>query len=119
MVKDRGREGLRKSWGVGRLYCLINKIVQVARPGSTATAGVQAGNVIFKVKTPSFELITCRMPLLRPTGDAATLSRVAARIIETKLDPLQGARLLGLQTDQLIPIGTGRVYAVPLFAELD
>jgi DNA polymerase-4 len=82
-------------------------------------AGVQAGNVIVRVKTTSFELITRRMPLLRPTSDAAILSRVAARIIETKLGPSQGARLLGLQTDQLIPIGAGRVYAVPLFADLD
>lgn len=82
-------------------------------------AGVQAGNVIVKVKTTSFELITRRMPLARPTGDAAILSRVAARIIRTKLDPSQGARLLGLQTDQLIPIGAERVYAVPLFADLD
>jgi hypothetical protein len=49
----------------------------------------------------------------------AILSRVAARIISTKLDTSQGARLLGLQTDQLIPIGTRRVYAVPLFADLD
>lgn len=82
-------------------------------------AGVRAGNVIVKVKTPSFELITRRMPLLRPTSDAAILSRIAARIIETKLDPSQVARLLGLQTDQLIPIGTERVYAVPLFTDLD
>ena len=82
-------------------------------------AGVQAGNVIIKVKTTSFELITRRTPLTRPTGDAALLSRVAARIIRTKLDPSQGARLLGLQTDQLIAIGTERVYAVPLFADLD
>ena len=82
-------------------------------------AGVQAGNVIVKVKTTSFELITRRTPLTRPTGDAALLSRVAARIIRTKLDPLQGARLLGLQTDQLILVGTERVYAVPLFADLD
>lgn len=59
------------------------------------------------------------MPLLQPTSEAAILSRVASRIIETKLNPSQGARLLGLQTDQLIPIGTERVYAVPLFADLD
>lgn len=71
------------------------------------------------MKTPSPELLTRRMPLLRPTGDAAILSRVAARIIETKFDLTQGARLLGLHTDQLIPIGTERVYAVPLFADLD
>ncbi len=58
-------------------------------------AGVRAGNVIVKVKTPSFELITRRMPLLRPTGDAAILSRVSARIIETKLGPLQGASCWG------------------------
>lgn len=82
-------------------------------------AGVQAGNVIVKVKTTSFELITRRTPLSRPTGDAALLSRVAARIIRSKLDPSRGARLLGLQTDQLIPMGTERVYAVPLFADLD
>ena len=82
-------------------------------------AGVQAGNVIVKVKTTSFELITRRTPLTRPTADAALLSRVAARTIETKLDLSQGARLLGLQTDQLIPVGTERVYAVPLFADLD
>ena len=82
-------------------------------------AGVQAGNIIVKVKTTSFELITRRTPLTRPTADAALLSRVAARIIETKLDPSQGARLLGLQTDQLIPVGTERVYAVPLFTDLD
>jgi len=44
---------------------------------------------------------------------------VAARIIETKLDLGPGVRLLGLQTDQLIPEGTKRVYAVPLFTELD
>ncbi len=82
-------------------------------------AGVQAGNVIVKVKTTSFDMITRRTPLTRPTGDAALLSRVAACIIETKLDPSKGARLLGLQTDQLIPVGTERVYAVPLFADLD
>lgn len=82
-------------------------------------AGVQAGNVIVKVKSTSFELITRRMPLSRPTSDAAILSRVATRIIRTKLDPAPGARLLGLQTDQLTPIETERVYAVPLFAELD
>ena len=82
-------------------------------------AGVQAGNVIVKVKTPSFELLTRRMPLPQPTGDAATLSRVAARIIETRLELTQGARLLGLQTDQLISRDDRRVYAVPLFAELD
>ncbi len=82
-------------------------------------AGMQVGNVIVKVKTTSFELITRRMPLLQPTSEAAILSRVASRIIETKLNPSQGARLLGLQTDQLNPIGTERVYAVPLFADLD
>ena len=82
-------------------------------------AGVQAGNVIVKVKTTSFELITRRMPLSRPTGDAAILSRVAARIIRTKLDPALGVRLLGLQTDQLILEEEKRVYAVPLFTELD
>jgi len=84
-----------------------------------ARAEVQAGNVIVKVKTTSFELLTRRMPLRQPTSDAAVLSRVAARIIETKLDLGRGVRLLGLQTDQLIPIGIERVYAVPLFAELD
>ncbi|CAA9311323.1 MAG: DNA polymerase IV [uncultured Chloroflexia bacterium] len=84
-----------------------------------ARAGVEAGNVIVKVKTPAFELITRRMPLPQPTGEAAVISRVAARIIASKLDPVQGARLLGLQTDQLIPVGTRRVYAVPLFADLD
>jgi len=84
-----------------------------------AKAGVRAGNVIVKVKTPSFELITRRLPLPRPTRDAATISRVAARIVETKLDPERGVRLLGLQTDQLIPEGEKRVYAVSLFAELD
>jgi len=82
-------------------------------------ARVQAGNVIVKVKTTSFELLTRRMPLARPTQDAAVLSRVAARIIESKFEPGQGVRLLGLQTDQLIPEDTNRVYAVPLFAELD
>jgi len=82
-------------------------------------AGVQAGNVIVKVKTTSFELITRRMPLPYLTSDAALICRVAACIIETKLDPTRGARLLGLQTDQLIPIGMERVYAVPLFADLD
>jgi len=82
-------------------------------------AGVQAGNVIVKVRTTSFELITCRMPLPHPKSDAALISRVAARIIETKLDLTRGARLLGLQTDQLIPTGMKRVYAVPLFADLD
>ncbi len=82
-------------------------------------ARVEAGNIIVKVKTPSFELITRRMPLPRPTSDVATIERVAARIIATKLDPAQGARLLGLQTDQLIPVGKKRVYAVPLFADLD
>ena len=82
-------------------------------------AGVQAGNVIVKVKMTSFELITRRMPLSRPTQDAAVLSRVAARIIESKLEPGRGVRLLGLQTDQLIPEGDKRVYAAPLFAELD
>jgi hypothetical protein len=80
---------------------------------------VHAGNVIVKVKTTSFELITRRMPLLRPTNDAIILSYVAARIIRTKLDPSLGARLLGLQTDQLISAGTKRDYAVPLFADLD
>ncbi len=39
--------------------------------------------------------------------------------IKPKLDPAPGARLLGLQTDQLIPVGTRRDYAVPLFADLD
>lgn len=84
-----------------------------------ARAGVEAGNVIVKVKTPSFELITRRMPLPRPTSEAAVITRVAARIITTKLDPAQGARLLGLQTDQLIPVGIKRIYPVPLFADLD
>ena len=84
-----------------------------------ARAGVEAGNVIVKVKTPSFELITRRMPLPHPTSEAAVISRVAARIITSKLDPAQGARLLGLQTDQLISVETRRVYAVPLFADLD
>lgn len=84
-----------------------------------ARAEVQVGNVIVKVKTTSFELLTRRMPLRQPTDDAAVISRVAARIIETKLDLERGVRLLGLQTDQLIPIGIERVYAVPLFAELD
>lgn len=84
-----------------------------------ARAGVEAGNVIVKVKTPSFVLITRRMPLPRPTSDAGTITRVAARIIATKLDSAQGVRLLGLQTDQLIPAGTKRIYAVPLFANLD
>jgi len=84
-----------------------------------AKAGVRAGNVIVKVKTTSFELITRRMPLSQPTYDASVLSRVAARIIETRLEPGQGVRLLGLQTDQLIPEVARRVYAVPLFAELD
>lgn len=65
------------------------------------------------------ELITRRMPLSRPTSDAVILSSVTARIIRTKFDPSQGARLLGLQTDQPIPVGTRRDYAVPLFAELD
>lgn len=82
-------------------------------------AGVRAGNVIVKVKTTSFELITRRLPLSQPTSAAAVLHRVAVRIIEAKLDPAQGVRLLGLQTDQLIPAGTQQVYAVPLFAELD
>lgn len=82
-------------------------------------AGVRAGNVIVKVKTTSFELITRRLPLSRPTTDAAVLHRVAVRIVEAKLDPAQGVRLLGLQTDQLIPEGTQQVYAVPLFNELD
>ena len=82
-------------------------------------AGVQAGNVIVKVKMTSFELITRRMSLPHPTSDAALISRVAARIVEAKLDPMQGARLLGLQTDHLIPTGMKRVYAVPLFADLD
>ena len=71
------------------------------------------------VEGTAVELITRRMPLSRPTDDAAILSRVAARIIRTKLDLGHGVRLLGLQTDQLIPIGTERVYAVPLFADLD
>jgi hypothetical protein len=44
---------------------------------------------------------------------------VAARIVETKLDPGNGVRLLGLQTDRLIVEGEKRVYAVPLFTELD
>ncbi len=82
-------------------------------------ADVQAGNVIVKVKTTSFELLTRRMPLVRPTQEATVLSRVAARIIENKLELEQSVRLLGLQTDQLIPEGDRRVYAVPLFAELD
>ncbi len=80
---------------------------------------MQAGNVIVKVKTTSFELITRRSPLSRPTSDAAVLSREAARIIHTKLELGQGVRLLGLQTDQLIPENEKQVYAVPLFAELD
>jgi DNA polymerase IV len=120
---------LRKSIGAETTFesditdhnALIAELLPIAESlaARLSKAGVQAGNVIVKVKTTSFELITRRMPLLRPTGDAATLSRVAARIIETKLDPSQGARLLGLQTDQLIPIGTGRVYAVPLFTDID
>lgn len=84
-----------------------------------ARAGVEAGNVIVKVKTPAFELITRRMPLPQPTSEAAVISRVAAHIITSKLDQAQGARLLGLQTDQLIPVGIKRVYPVPLFADLD
>lgn len=84
-----------------------------------AKAGVQAGNVIVKVKTPSFELLTRRMPLLRPTSDAAVISRVATRIIESRLELAQGVRLLGLQTDQLISGDDKRVYAAPLFTELD
>jgi DNA polymerase-4 len=84
-----------------------------------AKAGMQAGNVIVKVKTTSFDLMTRRLPLPRPTRDAGIISRAAARIVKTKLEPERGVRLLGLQTDQLIPEGENRVYAVPLFTELD
>jgi len=83
-----------------------------------ARAGVQAGNVIVKVKTTSFELVTRRLPMVRPTQDAAVLSRVAVRIVESKLEPGRGVRLLGLGTDQLIPEDANRVYAVPLFDDL-
>lgn len=59
------------------------------------------------------------MPLVRPIQDATALSRVAARIIESKLEPGLGVRLLGLQTDQLIPESDERVYAVALFDDFD
>jgi DNA polymerase-4 len=101
----------------GALIAELSPIAEMLAKRLTR-AGVEAGNVIVKVKTPSFELITRRMPLPRPTSEATVISRVAARIITSKLDPVQGARLF-LQTDQLLPIGTRRVYAVPLFADLD
>ena len=80
-------------------------------------ANVRAGNVIVKVKTTSFELLTRRQPLSQPTRDASAIGRVATHIIETRLEPRLGVRLLGLQTDQLVPEAESSCYPTPLFPE--
>lgn len=83
-----------------------------------AEAGMEASNVIVKVRLTSFELLTRRLPLLEPTADKGVLERVAARIIVLRLEPDQAVRLLGVQSDRLSPKGRQRWYAVPLFAEV-
>jgi DNA polymerase-4 len=120
---------LRKSLGVETTFAhdlpmtgrLLNEVSPLAEmlAGRLAGAGVWAGNVIVKVKTPAFELVTRRMSLTCPTNDKAVIAHVAKRIILTRLGHVQGARLLGLQTDRLLPVGTEPTAAVPLFAELE
>ncbi len=93
--------------------------------GRLEGAGMEAGNVIVKLKLASFQLVTRRLPLPRPTADAQVLGRVAAQILSTRLTPHQLAssqayavRLLGLQSDQLVSGGRECSYPVPLFPQL-
>jgi DNA polymerase-4 len=118
---------VRKSIGVERTFerdvtsqaALLAELPPIAEAlaDRLAGAGMQAGNIIVKVRLASFALLTRRLPLPTPTADKGTLGRVAVRIIALRLEPEQAVRLLGIQTDQLSPVGRQRWYATPLFDE--
>ena len=88
--------------------------------GRLEGAGVEAGNVIVKLRLASFQLVTRRLPLPQPTADARVLGRAAAQILSTRFRSLSPyrVRLLGLQSDQLVTEAGARSYPVPLFPQL-
>jgi len=124
VIPDRARKsmGAERTFerDVTTLTALAAELTRLADvlASRLAEAGLEAANVIVKVRTTSFELVTRRSPLPRPTADAYTLAQAATRILGARFGPPRAVRLLGVQTDQLVAAGDARPYPVPLFAPL-